>query len=196
MSRHRFPTAEDNRPAATQQSERAAAEPRALGRQPSEGALEHRIFTVRGFRVMLDVDLAAIYGVAPKRLNQQVKRNRARFPPDFVIQLTEKEAEALRLRIATSNEGRGGRRYWPYAFTEHGAVMLAAVLRTEIAIAASIQVVRAFVHLRALAVAHQELAAKLEALETKYDEQFRVVFTAIRELMAPAPIPKTTRIGF
>jgi hypothetical protein len=169
---------------------------RAIANAPSEDALEHRIFTVRGYRVMLDNDLAAVYGVLPKRLNQQVKRNRARFPADFVIQLTEDEVAALRLQIATSRQGWGGRRYRPYAFTEHGAVMLAAVLKSEIAIAASIQVVRAFVHLRALAVVHQDLAAKLDALEAKYDEQFRAVFEAIRELMAPMPASKTTRIGF
>jgi ORF6N domain-containing protein len=158
--------------------------------------LEHRIFTIRGHRVMLDVDLAAVYRVLPKRLNQQVKRNRARFPSDFVFQLTANEVERLRLQNATTKRGRGGRRSRPYAFTEHGAVMLASVLKSAVAVDASIQVVRAFVRLRALAEAHKELAEKLDALEAKYDDQFRVVFEAIRQLMAPPPKPRETRIGF
>ena len=158
--------------------------------------LEHRIFVIRGRRVMLDVDLAAIYHVAPKRLNQQVKRNRARFPSDFLMQLTAKEAENLRLQTATSRSGHGGRRYLPFAFTEHGAVMLATVLKSPVAVEASILVVRAFVRLRALAAAHQELAEKLDALEAKYDEQFRVVFEAIRQLMSPPGKLLGTRIGF
>jgi hypothetical protein len=144
----------------------------------------------------LDVDLAAVYRVLPKRLNQQVKRNRARFPSDFAFQLTEREVEALRLQNATTKPGRGGRRSRPYAFTEHGAVMLASVLKSAVAVDASIQVVRAFVRLRALAAAHEELAEKLDALKAKYEEQFRVVFEAIRELMTPVPKSLESRVGF
>jgi hypothetical protein len=158
--------------------------------------LDRQILVIRGRRVMLDRDLAALYRVHPKRLNQQVKRNRARFPPDFMFQLTPADVEILRLQSATSREGWGGRRYLPYAFTEHGAVMLASVLRSAVAIEASLHVVRAFVRLRALADLHAELAQTMEALEAKYDEQFRVVFEAIRQLMAPPTKPLGARIGF
>lgn len=164
----------------------------------SAARLEDRIRIIRGRRVMLDVDLAAVYGVLPKRLNQQVKRNRARFPGDFLFQLTVEEAQAVlgsRSQHATLKRGQNVK-YAPYAFTEHGAVMLASVLNSPVAIEASIQVVRAFVRLRALASAHRDLAEKLDMLEAKYDEQFQVVFEAIRQLMAPPPTPLGTRIGF
>ena len=161
--------------------------------------IEHQIYDVRGHRVMLDVDLARIYSVAPKRLNEQVKRNRRRFPADFMFQLTVEEAGLLRSQFATlEGQGRGRhRKYLPYAFTEHGAVMLASVLNSPIAVAASIQVVRAFVRLRAALVAHKDLVRQLEALEKKYDAQFKVVFDAIRQLMQPLPSPTARRqIGF
>jgi len=157
----------------------------------------HRIVVIRGRRVLLDRDLAAVYGVAPKRLNEQVKRNRARFPDDFMFRLTLQEAQVLlssRSQTATLKRGANVK-YAPYAFTEHGAVMLASVLDSPVALAASIQVVRAFVRLRALVAAHDELATKLDALEQKFDQQFRVVFDAIRQLMAPPP-SRATRIGF
>lgn len=160
------------------------------------GHLEEKIFNIRGRRVMLDSDLAKIYGVLPKRLNEQVKRNRDRFPPDFLFQLTGEEVDALRSQIATSKPGRGGRRHQPYAFTEHGAVMLASVLNSPAAVHASIQVVRAFVRLREIVGIHKELADKVDALEAKYDSQFRVVFEAIRELMRPPPKTLGSRIGF
>src|SRR5712691_7782335 len=134
---------------------------------------------------MLDVDLAAVYGVAPKRLNEQVRRNRGRFPDDFVFQLTLEEARvvvASRSQFATLNRGQN-LKYAPHVFTEHGAVMLAAVLNSPIAIDASIQVVRAFVRLRAMVTRHEELAQQLTALESKFDRQFSVVFEAIRQLM-------------
>jgi len=156
-----------------------------------------RIVVIRGRRVMLDRDLAAVYGVAPKRLNEQVKRNQARFPDDFLFRLTLQEARGLlasRSQVATLKRGANVK-YAPYAFTEHGAVMLAAVLDSPVAIAASIQVVRAFVRLRALVAAHEELATKLDALEQKFDHQFGVVFDAIRQLMTP-PTSRTARIGF
>jgi hypothetical protein len=158
--------------------------------------LEDQIFIIRGRRVMLDSDLAAIYGVLPKRLNEQVKRNKDRFPPDFLFQLTAEEVDALRSHSATSKPGRGGRRYQPYAFTEHGAVMLASVLNSPAAVAASIQVVRAFVRLREIVGVHKELSEKLNALEAKYDRQFRVVFDAIRQLMTPPSKSLAARIGF
>jgi phage regulator Rha-like protein len=155
-----------------------------------------KILIIRGQKVMLDMDLADLYGVQTKRLNEQVKRNRERFPKDFMFQLTLKEWTALRSQFATSNAARGGRRYLPFVFTEHGAVMLANVLSSSRAIQASIQVVRAFAQLRQLLVAHEDLARKLAALEKKYDGQFRVVFEAIRQLMSPLKPPKPRRIGF
>lgn len=152
------------------------------------------IVRVRGHSVILDADLAALYGVETKRLNEQVKRNRDRFPEDFHFQLTEKEWKALRSQNATS-KGRGGRRYMPYAFTEHGAVMAANVLNSPQAIQMSVAVVRAFVRLRRMALSVEGVARKVEALEKKYDKQFKVVFDAIRQLILQ-PEPKRKRIGF
>lgn len=149
---------------------------------------------IRGEKVMLDSDLASIYGVTTKRLNEQVKRNRRRFPPDFMFQLTETEKTEVvakcdhLARIKFSP-------FLPYAFTEHGALMLANVLNSEKAVQASVQVVRAFVRLRRMLVSNPELARKLDALEKKYDAQFRVLFDAIRELMMPAE-EKRREIGF
>ena len=149
---------------------------------------------IRGEKVMLDSDLASIYGVTTKRLNEQVKRNLRRFPSDFMFQLTETEKTEVvakcdhLARIKFSP-------YLPYAFTEHGALMLANVLNSEKAVQASVHVVRAFVRLRNMLVANPELARKLQALERKYDAQFRVLFEAIRELMAP-PEEKRKEIGF
>jgi hypothetical protein len=157
-----------------------------------------RIVVIRGRRVMVDVDLARLYGVPPKRLNEQVKRNRRRFPDDFMFHLTFEEARAVwasRSQFATLKRGQHSK-YAPAVFTEHGAVMLAAVLNSPIAIDASIHVVRAFVRLRALVSAHDDLAQKLEAVEQKFDQQFRVVFEAIRQLMAPPAKSSAARIGF
>ena len=157
--------------------------------------IERAIILVRSEKVMLDSELAEIYGVTTKRLNEQVRRNLKRFPSDFMFQLTAEEAESLRSQIATSKERRGGRRYLPYAFTEHGALMLANVLNSERAAQTSVMVVRAFVRLRQLVATNAELARKLEALENKYDAQFKVVFDAIRQLMSPPANPKR-EIGF
>ena len=157
-----------------------------------------RIFVIRGRRVMVAVDLATLYGVSPKRLNEQVKRNHARFPDDFMFQLTLEEARTLlgsRSQCATLKRG-WNIKYAPYAFTEHGAVMVAAVLNSSVAIDASIQVVRAFVRLRAMVAVHEELGQTLEALERKFDHQFRVVFEAIRQLTAPVSKSAASRIGF
>jgi hypothetical protein len=167
------------------------------GLRPAADAVDERIFVVRGRRVMLDADLAALYGVRLKRLNEQVRRNRERFPDDFMLQLSfeERELRGSRSQIATLKQGQNVK-YAPYAFTEHGAVMLTSVLNSPAAIDASIQVVRAFVRLRAMVAVHEELARKLGGLERKYDKQFRVVFEAIRALMTPEPKRLRGRIGF
>jgi hypothetical protein len=144
---------------------------------------------------MLDADLAGLYGVTTKRLNEQVRRNRSRFLDDFMFQLTSTEAASLRSQFATSNKGRGGRRYAPYACTEQGVAMLSTVLNSERAIQMNIEIMRAFVHLRQMLASNAQLARKLAALEKKYDAQFRVVFEAIRQLMAP-PEPNKRKIGF
>lgn len=153
------------------------------------------IYLIRGHKVMLDEDMARIYGVTTKRLNEQVKRNSDRFPSEFMFKLNEKESISLRSQFATSKEGKGGRRYAPYVFTEHGAVMLASVLNSPIAIKASIQVVKAFVRLREMLIANKELAEKLDLLEQKYDKNFAVVFDAIRRLMNPR-VGRRKRIGY
>jgi hypothetical protein len=164
---------------------------------PAE-SIERGILLIRGQRVMLDADLAKVFGVTTKRLNQQLSRNIDRFPEDFVFQLTQEEFESLRLQIATSKIGRGGRRTLPYAFTEHGAVMAANVLNTPIAVAASIQVVRAFVRLRQMLASNAELARKLDELEAKYaehDQKLIIVFDVLRQLMTPTE-SKRRPIGF
>jgi hypothetical protein len=162
--------------------------------------IEKAILIIRDQKVMLDQDLAALYGVPTKRLNEQVKRNLARFPEDFMFQLTAEEAEALRSQIATSKPARGGRRYLPFAFTEQGVAMLSSVLNSDRAIEVNIAIVRAFVRLREILATHKDLAKKLEELEKKlgqHDESFRVVFEAIRRLMAPPTAAEKKRhIGF
>ncbi len=160
--------------------------------------IESNIVICRGHRVILDGVLAGIYGVSTARLNQQFRRNRERFPPDFAFELSAEELKSLMLQSATSKPGRGGRRKLPVAFTEHGAIMAASVLNSGIAVRASINVVRAFVRLRGLLAAHKDLARKLAELEKKYDAQFRSVFDAIKALMAPhedEPGPKRI-LGF
>ena len=157
--------------------------------------LEKAIYLVRGERVMLDRDLALLYGVETKTLNQAVKRNLQRFPLDFMFQLTDDEVETLRCQIGTSNEGRGGRRYLPYVFTEQGVGMLSSVLNSDRAIAVNIAIIRGFVKLRRLFLSNTELAGRLDELESKYDKQFKVVFDAIRKLME-TPVPGRKEIGF
>jgi hypothetical protein len=154
--------------------------------------IEQSILVIRGHRVMLDADLAVLYGVTTKRLNEQVRRNRARFPEDFMFQLSSEEVRSLRAQFATSNKGRGGRRYAPYAFTEQGVAMLSTVLNSERAILVNIEIMRAFVRLRQMLASNAELARELDALEKKYDAQFKVVFDAIRQLMSP-PEPRKTK---
>ncbi len=159
-------------------------------------AIENKIYLIRGHKVMLDCDLAKLYKVRTKRLNEQVSRNIKRFPEDFMIQLTKEETECLRSQIATSK--RGGRRYLPYAFTEQGVAMLSSVLNSERAIQVNIAIIRAFVMLRQVLTTHKELARKLSELEIKierHDEEIQNIFEAIRQLMAPTENPKR-RIGF
>ncbi len=152
------------------------------------------ILWLRGQKVMLDADLARLYGVETKVLLQTVKRNAERFPEDFAFQVDNQEFENLRSQIVTSN--RGGRRYLPYAFTEQGVAMLSSVLRSTRAVQVNIEIMRTFVRLRQMLASNVELAKKLADLERKYDAQFKVVFDAIRELMTP-PVPKQKRpIGF
>ena len=159
--------------------------------------VEGAIYLIRGQRVMLDSDLAAIYGVTTKRLNEQLRRNRKRFPQDFAFQLTTEEFRNLRPQFATS-KGRGGRRYFPWVFTEHGAIMLASVLNSDIAVQASVRVVRAFIRLREMVAANAQLAAKLEELERRldsHDEAIVDLFAALKRLLEPEPKPKR-EIGF
>lgn len=145
---------------------------------------------------MLDSDLAALYGVETKVLNQAVQRNRERFPEDFMFQLTSDEVDRLRSQSVTSKKGRGGRRTAPYAFTEQGIAMLSSVLHSPRAIQVNIEIMRAFVRLRQMATSNADLARKLNALERKFDGQFKIVFAAIRERSEP-PIKKhSRRIGF
>ncbi len=143
---------------------------------------------------MLDADLAELYGVSTKRLNEAVRRNTSRFPEDFMFRLSAEECISLRSQFATSN-GRGGRRYLLYAFTEQGVAMLSGVLSSPRAVQVNIAIMRAFVQMRRMLVSHEELARKVDALEGKYDSQFRVVFDAIRALMEPPKTPKRL-IGF
>jgi len=163
---------------------------------PAEFA-ERRIILIRAQNVIIDADLAQLYGVETRRLNEQVKRNKARFPEDFMFQLTQEEFDNLRSQSAISSAGHGGRRSLPYAFTEHGALMAANVLHSERAIEMSVFVVRAFVRLRVILSSQVEMLRKLEELEDKvgeHDEALRSIVAAIRQLMAPAP--RTPKIGF
>jgi ORF6N domain len=157
--------------------------------------IKKSILLIRGHKVLLDVHLAALYGVPTKRLNEQVRRNRSRFPEDFMFQLTSEEVTFLRSQTATSNRGRGGRRYAPYAFTEQGVAMLSSVLNSERASQVNIEIMRIFVRLRQMVALNARLARKMNALEKRYDAQFKVVFDAIRQLMT-APEPRKRKIGF
>jgi ORF6N domain len=153
------------------------------------------IFTVRHHKVIVDSDLAALYSVTTKRLNEQMRRNQDRFPEDFAFQLSAEEWEVLRSQIATSKSGSGGRRYRPFVFTEHGALMAANLLNSPQAVRMSVEVVRAFVRLRQMALSVEELSRKVRSLENKYDGQFKTVFDALRQLLTP-PEPVRKKIGF
>ena len=156
--------------------------------------ITNAILLLRGEKVMLDADLAPLYGVETKALVRAVKRNLGRFPDDFMFQLTKEEFDRLRYQTGTSRSW-GGRRFRPYAFTEHGVTILSSVLHSERAVQVNVEVVRTFVRLRRILATHEDLARKMVALEKKYDAQFKVVFDAIRELMAP-PVQNRRRIGF
>ena len=153
------------------------------------------IMVIRGEKVILDADLAGLYGVETGALVRAMKRNIERFPSDFMFQLSDEEWENLRCQFGISSSW-GGRRTAPFAFTEQGVAMLSSVLRSERAIAVNIQIVRAFVQLKRMLATHADLAKKIESLEKKYDSQFRAVFDAIRELMAPQENLKKQPIGF
>lgn len=157
--------------------------------------IERSILLIRGQKVMLDNDLASLYGVETKKLIQAMKRNVDRFPEDFMFQLNNEEFDVLRSQFVTS-KSRGGRRYAPYAFTEQGVAMLSSVLRSPRAVAVNIEIMRAFVRLRQMLFSHAELARKVNALESKYDGQFKVVFDALRQLMQPPPGKSKRAIGF
>lgn len=162
----------------------------------SHEIIENKIFLIRGMKILLDEDLAKMYQVSTWRLNEQVKRNIKRFPSDFMFQLTKKEATNLRSQIAISK--RGGRRYFPYAFTEQGVAMLSSVLNSERAIQVNIEIMRIFVRLRKFIASHRKLAQKLNLLESKiekHDEEIQSIFEAIRQLMSPPEKPKR-KIGF
>lgn len=165
--------------------------------------IEKSIYLIRGEKVMLDRDLAALYGVSTKVFNQAVKRHQERFPADFMFQLTMDEAQAwwlevsairLRSQIVTLKRGQHIK-YRPYAFTEHGILMLSSVLNSKRAIQVNIEIMRAFVKLRQMLASNAELSRRLDQLESKYDRQFKVVFDAIRELMTPPARPRK-HIGF
>lgn len=175
---------------------------------PTPEELAQLVFHIRGEKVMFDADLAKLYGVTTKALNQAMTRNKARFPEDFAFRLTGEEFSNLRSQIVTTSAGRsilrsqivtsslhGGRRRSPYAFTEQGVAMLSSVLRSSRAIEVNIAIMRTFVQLRRLMDSNRDLGRKIEALEKKYDEQFAAVFAAIKQLIAPtAPVRK--QIGF
>jgi len=169
--------------------------------------VESAIYLIRGQRVMLDSDLAAIYGVTTRRLNEQLRRNRSRFPDDFAFQLTAEEFKNMKSQIATSSlrsqfvtsRSHGGKRKLPWVFTEHGALMLASVLNSQIAVQASVRVVRAFVRLREMVVANVQLAAKLEQIERRldsHDEAIVELFAALKRLLESPQPSRRREIGF
>ncbi len=172
--------------------------PSATRRKAAVVPIESRITILRHKKVILDTALAEIYGIPVKRLNQQVNRNRERFPFDFMFQITTRELTALRLQIATSKKGRGGRRSLPYAFTEHGAIMAATVLNSEQAVQMSVFVVRAFVRLRQMLSANREFADRIKELEKHletHDGTIQEIMRVIRRLMSPSP-SRRSKIGF
>ena len=156
--------------------------------------IENKILLLRGKKIMIDSDLAKLYGVSTKVFNQAVKRNKKRFPEDFMFQLNEEEMKSLRSQIVTSN--RGGRRYDAYAFTEQGVAMLSSVLNSKKAIEVNIQIIRAFVKLREMIISNKELRKKIEEMESKYDGKFEVVFRPITKLIGTPEKTNKKKIGF
>ena len=161
--------------------------------------IETKIYLIRGQKVMIDSDLARLYGVSTKNLNKAVKRNMERFPEDFMLQLTLDEFKSLRFQFGTSKKGRGGRRHLPFAFMEQGVAMLSSVLQSRRAIQVNIVIMRVFVKLKQILSTHKDLVYKLNELERKiekHDVEIQSIFEAIRQLMAPPPEPPKRRIGF
>ncbi|RZB36888.1 MAG: hypothetical protein SRB2_01688 [Desulfobacteraceae bacterium Eth-SRB2] len=156
--------------------------------------IANKIYLMGGMKVMLDRDLAELYDVETRTLVQAVKRNKQRFPPDFMFQLSKDEFDSLRSQIVIS-KGRGGRRYPPYAFTEQGVAMLSSVLNSDRAIQVNILIMRAFTQLRKMLSTHEDLKRKIESMEEKYDQQFQIVFEAIKQLLETDETPKK-KIGF
>jgi len=170
---------------------------------PVPAGIERSIFLIRGQKVMLDAHLARLYGAKTRALVQAVKRNRERFPPDFMFQVNEEEFEALRSHSVISNGGRGGRRYRPYAFTEQGVAMLAGVLQSPRAVAVHVEIMRAFVRLRQVLATHKELAARLHALEKQFvhkskehEAHIQRIYRLLDELINPVAPPKRQQIGY
>ena len=163
-------------------------------------AIERGIYLIRGQKIMLDSHLAHLYGVSTKAFNQAVKRNRERFPEDFMFQLTVEEASLLRSQLVTLDQGRGRHsKYAPYAFTEHGVAMLSSVLRSKRAIQMNILIVRAFIRLRQVLIEHKQLAHKLNDLEREQAiqrSQIAAIYDLVKKLMAPPPLPPRRRVGF
>jgi hypothetical protein len=158
--------------------------------------ISHRIYFVRGTRVMLDADLALLYGVTTSSLNQAVQRNRERFPEDFMFRLRKSETRILRSQFVISNNpGRGGRRYAPFVFTEQGVAMLSSVLRSERAVQVNIAIMRAFLKIRAMLATHEDLRRKIDEMEKSYDAKFHAVFATLRQMLE-TPIPPRRQIGF
>jgi hypothetical protein len=185
----------------TRQKKAKPEAPQSTGLTPVVEVIERRIFALRGHKVLLDQDLAKLYGVQLKRLNEQVKRNLDRFPQDFMFQLTLEEGKAVRTVRSQNATLRSAQhlRYPPYVFTEHGAMMLANVLKSPLAVRASIQVVRAFVRLRRMLAWSNQIAKKIEALERRvgeHDTDLRGIFRTLRKLIEPPPPPPKRPIGF
>ena len=157
--------------------------------------IKSKIYLIRGHKVLLDRDLALLYGVDTKVLNQAVRRNIHRFPDDFMFQLTEIEDKLLKSQFVTSNIGRGGRRKLPLVFTEYGVAMLSSVLKSEQAIQVNIEIMRTFGRLREFLNSNKEVARKLALLESKYDRQFKAVFDAIREIVSQHAVPRKRIVG-
>lgn len=166
------------------------------GKALSQTLIERRIFVIHDQKVMLDSDLAELYGVTVSALNQAVTRNSDRFPEDFMTKLTSKEWDSLRSQIVTLDAGRGEhRKYLPRVFTEQGVAMLSSVLRSKRAVAVNIQIMRTFVRMREAMISHKDLARRIGDMESKYDHHFKIVFDALRGLTEP-PASKKKKIGF
>ncbi|MFH1958612.1 MAG: ORF6N domain-containing protein [bacterium] len=155
-----------------------------------------KIFLIREQKVMLDRDLAGLYAVEVKYLKRQVKRNNERFPEDFMFQLSKEEFENWRCQFVTSKSDKMGLRYRPFAFTEHGILMLSSVLNSKRAITVNIQIMRTFAQMRQMMLSYKDLKEKIEKIESKYDKQFRIVFQALKQLLEPKPVPPKRKIGF